>query len=116
MSIKVHAAQVPLRPAGAEVWGEVGPEGAANPSIRFVLPDRTVCFPTAEIKRWERTRSAPERLLILTSRERITITGHDLTEIRLALDRYRLRELRVTSAKVDHRPGPQIQRIEFESL
>ncbi len=116
MSIKVHATHAPLRPAGTEVWGEVGPEGALNPSIRFALGDRMVCVPTAEIKRWEHIRSDPERLVILTSRERVTIVGHALTEIRGAMDRLRLRELRVTPAKSDHRPGPQIHRIEIEAL
>jgi len=116
MSIKVHAAHAPLRPAGMEVWGEMGPEGAPNPTMRFVLPDRTICFPTGEIKRWEHIRSTPERLIIFIAQERITVTGHNLTEIRCAMDRNRLRELRVSSSKADLRTGPQIHRIEFESL
>lgn len=98
------------------MWGEIRLEGISNPSIRFTLTDRTVCLPTAEIKRWEHIRSAPERLIVLTPRERITVTGHDLTDIRVALDRFRVRELRATPAKSDHRPGPQIHWIEIESL
>ena len=116
MSIKVHAAHAPLRPAGMEFWGEMGPEGEPNPTIRFVLPDRTVCFPTGEIKRWEHIRSTPERLIIFIAQERITVTGHDLTDIRFAMDRNRLRELRVASSKAELRTGPNIYRIEFESL
>ena len=40
---------------------EVGPAGTMNPSIRFVRVDWTVCFPTAEIKRWQHIRSAPSK-------------------------------------------------------
>jgi len=116
MSIKIHAAQAPLRPAGMEVWGEMGSEADPNPTIRFILSDRTVCFPTGEIKRWEHIRSTPERLTTFIAQERITVTGHDLTEIRCAMDRSRLRELRVASSKAELRTGPQIYRIEFESL
>jgi len=116
MSIKVHAAHAPLRPVGMEVWGEMGPEGEPNPTIRFVLPDRTICFPTGEIKRWEHIRSFPERLILVSAEDRITVTGHDLTDIRCAMDRNRLRELRVSSSKAELRMGPHIYRIEFESL
>ena len=116
MSIKVPATHAPLRPAGMEMWGEVGPEGDPNPTIRFVLSDRTVCFPTSEIKRWEHIRSTPERLILVSTLERITVTGRDLTDIRCAMDRNRLREVRVAPSKAGIRIGPQIDRIEFESL
>lgn len=116
MSIKVPATHAPLRPAGMEMWGEVAPEGDPNPTIRFVLSDRTVCFPTSEIKRWEHIRSTPEQLIIVIAQEWITVTGHDLTEVRWAIDRKRLRELRVAHPKAGLRIGPQIDRIEFESL
>ena len=99
-----------------EMWGEVGPEGDPNPTIRFVLSDRTVCFPTSEIKRWEHIRSTPERLILVSTLERITVTGRELTDVRCAMDRNRLRELRVAPAKAGIRIGPQIDRIEFESL
>jgi len=55
-------------------------------------------------------------LILVSAQERITVTGHDLTEIRCAMDRNLLRELRVSSSKAELRTGPQIYRIEFESL
>jgi len=94
----------------------MGPEGELNSTMRFVLPDRTICFPTGEIKRWEHIRSTPEQLIIVIAQERNTVTGHNLTDIRCAMDRNRVRELRVSSSKADLRTGPQIYRIEFESL
>jgi len=83
--------------------------------VRFVLADRVVTYPAAQLKRWEHLLGDQETLVIRTDRDEVVIEGRDLTPIRTALDIGRLCELRLNySAKVGARPGPQIRRITIE--
>lgn len=116
MSIHQHPARSPLVPASPPGWGEVTPEHASSPSVRFVLADRSVTFPTGMLQRWEHVAGNPETLVILAGGEEITIEGRHLGEIRQALDDTRLRELRVGGSKISSQAGPWVRRITMSSL
>jgi len=114
MSIHAHPDKDPLAPPPPRAWGVVVPEKQTVGAIRFVLADRSVSFPAGELRRWEHVAGTPETLTILAGREVITIEGLHLTEVRLALDETRLRELRVSGAKTAGRIGPHVRRITIE--
>ncbi len=114
MSIHPHPGKDPLTPPPPRPWGRVAPEKEKSTSVRFVLPDRVVSFPVAEIKRWEHIAGNPETLLILAGREQVMVEGQHLTEVRVALDEVRLCELRMCVEKPMVRTGPTVRRITIE--
>ncbi len=115
MSIQHQPGQRPLVPSPPPTWGELMAEDDDSGVVRFVLVDRIVTYPYAELKRWEHIAGEPERLLISAGRERIVIEGTELTAIRAALDKTRLCEVRINNERSKARPGPRVRRIAIES-
>lgn len=115
MSIQHQPGQKPLVPAPPPTWGETTPDGETAQVIRFVLVDRVVTFPVAELKRWEHTVGEPEVLSISVGREQVLIEGAELGAIRAALDLKRLSEVRANHERSKGRPGPRVRRIAIES-
>lgn len=114
MSIHQHPAGEPLAPPPGPLWGEVAPENERAVAVRFVLADRVVSFPFAELRRWEHTAGNPERLVVTAGCELVTIEGQHLAAIRAALDSAKLREVRTTPQKPSARAAPAVRRITIE--
>ena len=96
MSIKVSPSAPPLTPPPAPLWGKVTAEDKNASVVRFVLADRTVSFPIAELERWELIAGNPERLKIVAGKTVVTIEGSALAVIRDALDKVSVIEVRTT--------------------
>lgn len=115
MSILHQPGQKPLVPPPPPTWGEVAPENETAKVIRFVLVDRVVTFPLAELKRWEHSAGEPEVLTIRVGGEQVVIEGAELGPIRAALDLKRLTEVRANHGRSTTRPGPRVRRIAIET-
>jgi len=116
MSIEHQPGQKPLVPSPPPTWGEVTSEDKPAPVLRFVLADRVVTFPIAELKRWEHLAGEPEVLSISVGKELIVVEGKELEAIRAALDLKRLAEIRVNYERTKARPGPRVRRIAIETV
>ncbi|MEO6244529.1 MAG: hypothetical protein ABIQ12_03760 [Opitutaceae bacterium] len=114
MSIKQHPSLEALTPPPVLPWGKVEPEGKTSDVVRFVLADRTVSLPASEFKRWELVAGDPERLTITTEKDTMALEGKALAEIRDALDKSRLVEVRVNGNRPTSRPGPVVRAITIE--
>lgn len=115
MSIEHQPGRNPLVPATPPTWGEVTPEGEQATVVRFVLVDRVVTFPFAQLKRWEHIAGDPEILSITAGKEQVVIEGAELAAISAALDLKRLGEVRVNHERSRARPGPRVRRIAIET-
>lgn len=114
MSIDAHPGKAPLAPPAPRAWGSLVADRQTSQVLRLVLTDRSVSFPIGELKRWEHIAGGQESLIILTSREIVTVEGQHLTEVRQALDDVRLCELRIPATKATTRTGPVVRRITIE--
>jgi hypothetical protein len=111
MSIEQEPGKKPLVSAPPPTWGDLVPEKRTARVVRFVLEDRMVSYPLAELKRWELVAGEPELLTITTSQEAVVIEGKDLEAVHAALDLARLEELRCNPERTHARPGPKVRRI-----
>ncbi len=114
MSIEQQPGKKPLASTPPPTWGEVAPEGHAAAVVRFVLIDRVICYPVAELRRWEHVAGEPETLSINAGKELIVVEGRELNAVRSALDLGRLCEVRPTPERANVRPGPRVRRITVE--
>jgi hypothetical protein len=115
MSIDAQPGGKPLVAPPPLTWGEVAPPGELAAVVRFVLEDRTVSFPVAQLRRWESVPGDREALTISIGTELVLVEGQELAAIRAALDLGRLCEVRLNyPAKTGARPGPRVRRITIE--
>jgi hypothetical protein len=114
MSIEQQPGKNPLVSAPPPTWGDLVLEKRTAKVVRFVLEDRMVSYPIAELKRWELVAGEPERLTIVTGRESVVVEGKELHAVHAALDLARLEELRCNHERTQARPGPKVRRITIE--
>lgn len=105
MSIKVSPSSPPLTPPAPPAWGKVTAEDKIASVVRFVLADRTISIPVSEMERWELIAGSPERLKITADKTVVTIEGTALAEIRDALDKITVIEVRTTKRMVPFAAG-----------
>jgi hypothetical protein len=104
----------PLSAVAPPAWGELVGQGERALVVRFVLDDRIVSIPIAQLRRWEHTSGEPEYLLIAVGQDTVVIEGQELGPIRIALDLGRLAEVRSNHERRG-RPGPWVRRLALEA-
>lgn len=114
MAIESATGKRPLSAAPPPAWGELVGQGERAQVVRFVLTDRIVSIPIAQLRRWEHTAGEPEYLVIAFGQDALVIEGQNLAPIRVALDLGRLAEVRSNHERRGS-PGPWVRRLALEA-
>lgn len=115
MSIETQPRTRSATPSAPPPWGELTPAGERATCLRFVLSDRVVTYPIAQVSRWEHALGEPELLVISVGKEQLIVEGTGLAPILAALDVGRLVEIRAGHGGRQFTTGPQVFALTLET-